>query len=1117
MTITSKSYVRRLLLFIFIAIGVLFAGHPYEQSQKDRSKLQKVYTNDVFTAMTINNIFSYYSNNGDGSLNPFTGDGGFELVSANRGISIFEEGFLWGGKHLKDNKVKVGGSTYNHGIQAGKILTAGTTSSAAVADDPAKEKYRIYKVRPDVGPSSAFDADMESMLNSQDVAMFSKYETYTAKQIFDQYVKDWNEWPAADGAPYTDVDHNGIYDPTKDIPGVSGADQTIWYVANDLDASRTYYLAGQDPFGIEFQRTIWAYRRSGALGNIIFQKNKIINKSGYRIDSMYVAQWADPDLGGGLGYKDDYTGCDTVLSLGYVYNGDASDGFFGPKPPATGFDFFQGPLIPGVATDSGKVDGKYVKGKKNLGMTAFNFFINSNATYVDPRLNDPRGTTEWYNLMKGLVGRTAAPYVNPTTGLVTKYVLSGDPVTNKGWIEGTIASPDDRRMALCSGPFTMLDGDTQEVVVAAITGQGSNRLSSISVLKFYDQIAQLAYDNNFDLPSAPSSPVVKVAQLDKQIVLDWGDPVNAPKTEGQTAANGKGYAFQGYNVYQLPGKGFSNAKLLATYDKVDGVLNILDAVYDDGVGTVITKPVQFGNDLGIVRTFDITKDYLTDKPLVNGQSYYFAVTAYNFNSSPGAVPATLESSPTVLEIVPQSSKPGVRYSFASGDTIHSTHAGASDGVVSAFVVDPARLTGHTYRVSFDTTGGSTKWNLKDVTANTTLLASQTNQTGAPSFSVDGLQIGVVGAPNDVKRILHVAGPSGAINPPTSATFGFNGFPTSDGLAADGANDRPQTDWGGGRWGIHTGGNNADATYAGRFLPRTFRGTNFNRFVPYDFEIRFTAAGGKANLAFTTGATIDVPFELWNIGINTPNDASDDFRMIPWVNDEDGDGKFNLLKIDHTVSGSDNDPYTDWIYWMEPSPKTPGTAGYDAFVAAGAGYDGSQGTGLEVMARTVLVNFNGGSVSDATWPANVNSTMPATGNVIRIISTKPNGVNDAFTFVANAPASSTALAKADVSLINVYPNPYFGFNQKEPNKYTKFVTFSHLPQKATLSIVNLAGVRLRKLVKNDASQYLTWDLKNESGLPVASGMYVVYIDLGGSLGTKILKLAVIQELQQLDKY
>ena len=93
---------------------------------------------------------------------------------------------------------------------------------------------------------------------------------------------------------------------------------------------------------------------------------------------------------------DDATGCDTTLSLGYVYNGAAKDANFrslGLPPPSAGFDFFQGPKVHGAATDTAIFDGKFVPGYKNLPMTAFRFFINGNATFGDPNLGTQR--PEW--------------------------------------------------------------------------------------------------------------------------------------------------------------------------------------------------------------------------------------------------------------------------------------------------------------------------------------------------------------------------------------------------------------------------------------------------------------------------------------------------------------------------------------------------------------------------------------------------------------------------------------------------------------------------------------------------------------------------------------------------
>ncbi|MDP4176475.1 MAG: T9SS type A sorting domain-containing protein, partial [Bacteroidota bacterium] len=115
------------------------------------------------------------------------------------------------------------------------------------------------------------------------------------------------------------------------------------------------------------------------------------------------------------------------------------------------------------------------------------------------------------------------------------------------------------------------------------------------------------------------------------------------------------------------------------------------------------------------------------------------------------------------------------------------------------------------------------------------------------------------------------------------------------------------------------------------------------------------------------------------------------------------------------------------------------------------------------------------------------------------------------------SGNTAYALEDVKMINVFPNPYYGVNPQEINKYQRFVTFSHLPQTATIRIFNVAGQLVRTIARdNSASQFERWDLNNENGLPVGSGMYIAHIDMG-PLGSKILKLAVIQEQQVLDRF
>ncbi len=440
-----------------------FAKSP---GQQRLAKVNRIATNDKSSVALINSIYASFFNNGDG---------GSEYPNGSGKSTIYEDGLVWGG--YSKGSLKVGGSTYSHGLQAGRILISGTISASPLADNPTLPQYRVFRVRPDVTPQTLL-ADVATMLQD-DESTFMIRTSQTVQQIYNQYVQDWNEWPASQGAPFQDKNGNGIYDPSTDVPGIPGASQTLWFVSNDLDASRTYSLAGSSPIGLEFQRTIWAYRSFGRLGNAVFVRNVLINKSGVPIDSMFIAQWSDPDLGDAF---DDFAGCDTSLGLGYAYNSKV-DAVFGAAVPAVGYKLLAGPIVPGVAGDSAFAKFGFRPNYRNLMMSSFNIFISGNPNYNDPAMGNYNGTLQWFNLMKGLVGVSGAPYVNPITGQPSKYVFSGDPVGSFGWLDGTIAPAGDRRISLSTGPFTMAAGDTQEVVVALITGQGKDRLSSVTELK----------------------------------------------------------------------------------------------------------------------------------------------------------------------------------------------------------------------------------------------------------------------------------------------------------------------------------------------------------------------------------------------------------------------------------------------------------------------------------------------------------------------------------------------------------------------------------------------------------------------------------------------------------
>jgi hypothetical protein len=79
-----------------------------------------------------------------------------------------------------------------------------------------------------------------------------------------------------------------------------------------------------------------------------------------------------------------------------------------------------------------------------------------------------------------------------------------------------------------------------------------------------------------------------------------------------------------------------------------------------------------------------------------------------------------------------------------------------------------------------------------------------------------------------------------------------------------------------------------------------------------------------------------------------------------------------------------------------------------------------------------------------------------------------------------------------------------------------VRFTNLPKVATIRIFNLASDLVRVIDKDDDLTTIDWDLRNKNNLPVASGMYIIHIEMPG-IGEKILKVAVILAEERLDNF
>ena len=1214
---------------ILMVVGVMLSSLAFGVDSTGPDE-RSLYKPQVLSALNFdgNRIDNDLMNNGMIVSHLVSGRSGLSWPAGNGTQTIYASG-VWLG-------AKVSGQTR---VVAGEFN--GEFAGGPWGGDPTDPRHKLYKVS---------KSDLADPLAND----------------------DFQNWPTDLGAPFIDNNGNGTYEPLPsgpDMPDFIG-DQVIWAVMNDGDPT-THSIFHSAPMGLEVQMTMFGFDRPDEFGDMLFIKELIINRGVETINEMIIGLWSDPDLGDAA---DDLVGCDTTLGMGIVYNSGTDVNFAGYSggTPAAGYDFFQGPMVPAPG-ETAFMFGRDIPDMKNLSMTSFTKYING-----DPVYEDPETAEQAYNYMSGFMpDGSDFPFI-ASGG--TKFVHPGDPTKDTGptdteYVDEDLHPPDDRRFLMNAGPFTMVPGDSQEVVFGILHAAAGGPLDSYLYLKQVDALAQLAYDIQFALPPSPPNPVVEITTFEDEIILTWDSAAELYVAEDQVDKDPDGnnteFIFEGYNVYQLgTASGSGDVKRLATYDHDNGLTEIFDNVFDPNFGESINRRVQFGSDSGLKRSISIKADAINNgSPLLTNRNYYFAVTAYGYN--PYGIPRVLESPMQIMSIRPQVSTLWMSEEETAiyGTVVDAVHtAGVSDGVAYATVVDPTLLTGDEYEMFFtdeeyfldidgiwkntNSAGKEALAKILDCTGSmitVAALASANVGTYDLTFSldmhcgsnwVDGILLDFpddvvinswdpLASPSYAQDVSNIAGtfdaatnsilwgdqsrsgygaiegsqswavniaPAGfpidvaytviddnydgttvdavgtasatelgydfvtiegwyarnlntgdIITPHTTIQSGVatdnvvsgvfvpaydagdNAGPIADGLqfAVDGpalgfksvteiayagtVHDAPDNVW-------HS--LNSNATY---FMSAGGGSGDFDRLERYiieasprDFEMRFTDGPNYGVSAFTTQNLLSVPFELWDTGIATPDDPSDDYRMMPFIYE-------NVGATNAFDYGGDTDPYfggayvaSDWVYWMDFQDQANGYDTFAANVVAAGGPGNSYsadrfGYGVNFypsgfvypIGRLIIGDFN---LAGAGIPS---------GTTIRMITKKPNSSVDKFSVSTAGLGGSVQTYDSDG--INVWPNPYFGFNPEERDPVDNQIHFTNLPAtgQCTIRIFDLAGVPVRTIDHDNGTTLEIWNVKNDSNIPVASGMYIVVVETDD--GDKILKIAIIQPEQRLDLY
>jgi hypothetical protein len=134
----------------------------------------------------------------------------------------------------------------------------------------------------------------------------------------------------------------------------------------------------------------------------------------------------------------------------------------------------------------------------------------------------------------------------------------------------------------------------------------------------------------------------------------------------------------------------------------------------------------------------------------------------------------------------------------------------------------------------------------------------------------------------------------------------------------------------------------------------------------------------------------------------------------------------------------------------------------------------------------------------------------------------NPVNDnrpMYSFNTNtmsAVRGDASAEKAVLNLINVVPNPYYAYSSYETGQLDNRIKITNLPDICKIRIYTMNGALIRTFNKANPKTSLDWDLKNQVGISISSGIYLIHVEVPG-VGEKILKWFGVMRPIDLDTF
>jgi len=879
-----------------------------------------------------------------------------------------------------------------------------------------------------------------------------------------------------------------VSDPTVKIY-VSGEDWTLKTTAgtdsvvSQMDTRSVYndynllqHATGGKPLKVEVTQTTyqWNYPTNQ---DIIFFLFEVKNTGTDSLYDVYLAPTADCDIGNESGTAaNDVCYFDVTTNMAYQYQMSQTEVGWSRDAGCVGFMFLESPK---GTKDYTFPDGYKIYKDSTIGLFAFKVF-NINI--------DPPGNLEQYKELAGY---------DYTTGKFLRF----DPKP----------TPGDQRFMESTGPIDMAPGATAKTIVAVIcanldyTNLGVDDTLAIADLRAKAKAAKLIYDSNWLLPGPPPAPVLTLTPGHRRVIIGWDasseDSLNAKNknllyaqkvtrdstTLAKFDPNFLVSILQGYKLYKsTDGAAWT---LLGQWDKDDNIIvnssgmNIIGPEPFRSDSLVTTSPLLYKSYLanaswipaGSSLTFPgVPADAQTegsnsglqyafeDENLINGFTYYYAVTAYGVNWSSvlnGAKDTIITKIPMYFEtatsenmtpVVPRSEpndylasqawvseNGGVSYgkslivapSISMPREISTAKYRQVWGPITRGLLDPVSSTyapKHTYTVLDENGVTVIPWTTANLDFVTYGGAAAWYKSA--KYSLDHNYLTVV---NNIGPVVKTSFTVNQVITPAAysdSNTTYVTFPTSPDL----------------RWAFRSG----------------------------NYEIRWTVTGTAPNDTLWPQVW-HVVDSVKNIVVQVPYDSTglSGWQASSW----NAGGGTSTLGRRYVVNLTTNT--------------------YKYMIICG----------MKLFFNNPAHNTLGLSM---VW-----SRKPATGDVWKIRTSGLSGPVEGEYQVINTTEYQFTTSVVDLNKIGVVPNPYIVRNRWERTNDRNRLQFVNLPSKCTVKIYTLAG-NLVKVLEHDDNAGVDggtcwWDpMLTMNQQQVASGVYLYYVDAPG-VGTHVGKFAVVR--------